>query len=116
MNNNYDRGMLKWSPFNSLVPLSTIKKTLIAERKTVSYPILSEDELTTLENNLLLAYHSQEEVLITYFYHNNLYQLKGTIAAINAPNKQIILNKTTKLYFNQIIKISIIEQKVKSNN
>lgn len=110
MNNilNYDRGMIKWTPFNSLIPLKEIKTEIKSQKNVIPYPILSEDELETIENNLLMAYHSQEEVIITYFYHNNLYKLKGTIDLIIKDKRLIVLNKNIKLYFNQIIKISLI--------
>ena len=108
MNNNYDRGMIKWMPFNSVVPLNNIKIKIKEERNTVSFPILSEDELATIQDNLFTAYHSKEEVIITYFYHNNLYKLKGIIDNIIIDKKLIILNKDIKLYFNQIIKVSLI--------
>ena len=104
MNNNYDRGMIKWAPFNSLISLKDIKAQIKRERCIMPYPLLSEDELETIENNLLIAYHSKEEVIITYFYHHNLYNLKGTIDLIVKDKKLIVLNKNIKLYFNQIIK------------
>ena len=108
MNSNYDRGMIKWMPFNSVVPLSSIKTKIKDERNVISFPILSDDELATIQDNLFTAYHSKEEVIITYFYHNNLYNLKGIINNIIIDKKLIILNKDIKLYFNQIIKISLI--------
>ena len=108
MNSNYDRGMIKWMPFNSVVPLNSIKTKIKDERNAMSFPILSEDELATIQENLFIAYHSKEEVIITYFYHNNLYKLKGIIDNIITDKKLIILNKNIKLYFNQIIKVSLI--------
>ena len=108
MNSNYDRGMIKWMPFNSVVPLNTIKTKIKDERNVISFPILSEDELANIQDNLFTAYHSKEEVIITYFYHNNLYELKGIIDNIIVDKKLIILNKNIKLYFNQIVRISLM--------
>ncbi len=104
--NNHERSF-KWLPFNSLIPLNNLKDAIQAEKNITTYPLLSEDELNTLQNNLLNAYHTKEEVTITYFYQHTLYHLQGIITTINYPKKLIILNKTTKLYFNQITHISL---------
>ena len=105
---NNDRGMIKWQPFNSLISLNDIKNKIKEEKNNLTYPLLSEDELTIIENNLLMAYHSKEEVLITYFYNHNLYKIKGTIDMIVQDQKLIILNKSIKLYFKQITEVILL--------
>ena len=111
MNRNsvsYDRGMIKWLPFNSVVPLKEIKNKIKSEKDVTTFPILSDEELNTIQDNMLTAYHLQEEVIITYFYNYNLYKLKGIINLIIPEKKLIIVNKNIKLYFNQIVKINLI--------
>ena len=108
MNKNYERGMIKWAPFNSIITLNDIKKKIKNERDITSYPILSEEELNSIQDNILTAYHLQEEVIITYFYNYKLYKLKGIINLIIPEKKLIIINKNIRLYFNQIVKINLI--------
>ena len=47
---NKDRGMIKWMPFNSVVASKDILYSLMKEKTKVTRPIMSDDEIKTIED------------------------------------------------------------------
>ena len=100
-----DRGMIKWQPFNSVIPSSYIIKCLEEEKKRISMPILSEDELNDLNNQIITAYYQKEPITIYYYYKKKFFKITDIITKISSSNKLIYLEKGLKLSPNQIVKI-----------
>ena len=53
---NKDRGMIKWMPFNSVVASKDILYSLMKEKTKVTRPIMSDDEIKTIEDAIIDAY------------------------------------------------------------
>ena len=98
---NKDRGMIKWMPFNSVVASKDILYSLMKEKTKVTRPIMSDDEIKTIEDAIIDAYYTEQKVYITYFKNVYNYEYYGKIKKIDSSNKLIYLNNL-KLLFNQI--------------
>ena len=96
-----DRGMIKWLPFNSV-----ISTNYILQKKKVLLPVLSEEQKFYIEKKIINAYYTQEKIKIKYFYNGVIYQNDYFVKKINAIKKEIILNDSFKLNFQQIIDIN----------
>ena len=51
----YDRGIIKWQPFESLFSSQEIIKNLTLEKSKIAKPILSEEEISLLEEKIIEA-------------------------------------------------------------
>ena len=104
---NKTRAEIKWSPFESLFHAQDITKEIATEKAKRTKPILSEEQKNENEKRLLRAYHTQEEIQISYFYKGFIYQKKTYIIYINSTQKAIYLADHTTLYFDQIIHLTL---------
>ena len=100
-----DRGIIKWQPFDSVTPSKKMIDKLLNEKLKINKPILSEEQLNSIQNGLFEAYNN--EIITTIEYYKNGYILKeiGKIATINPNVSKVIINNKT-IYFNQIVKIT----------
>lgn len=103
--NNKDRGMIKWLPYNSLINNKEVLYSLAHEKEKISKPILSQDEITKIENKIIDAYYMKNKIIITYYKAGYIYNEKGTIKKIDNISKFVYLNDL-KLLFNQIIGVT----------
>ena len=101
-----DRGMIKWQPFDSLIPSKDIINSILINKNKVAKPTLSIDQLENLNELLKECYYNQNIVNIKYFKNNNIYNIKGKIKAIDVNNKIVLINKTLKLHISQILQIN----------
>ena len=46
--NNFDRGMIKWQPFNSVYSSKKMMNSILKEKSKKEMPILSSDEIRTI--------------------------------------------------------------------
>lgn len=102
-----DRGMIKWIPFDSVISSKSTVNRLAKEKVKVKMPTLSEEQLTTIENNLKESFYLKEEITIIYYKNNKYLKKTSTVKEIDSSKRLIILNDNTKIYFAQIIKITI---------
>ena len=102
-----DRGFIKWMPFDSVVPTKDLLKSLSSEKNNMKMPTLSEEQITSNEENILRALHNNEDVIIIYFKNSKIYCLTTKIKQIENNTKKIILANNSHLYFSQIIKVKI---------
>lgn len=100
----FDRGMIKWQPFNSVISSKSIVRTLTAEKAKISKPILSEEEIKQLEEKIIDAYYCQSNVTLHYYKNGYIQELKGMIKKIDHVSKMIYLNSSS-IFFQQIISI-----------
>ena len=100
-----DRGFIKWQPFNALTPSKETLKE-IKEKEKCSRPTLFPEEINIINNALLDAYYSKENILITYYEEGKIKQITSTIKKINPNSKTIELGCKKILFFNQITHIS----------
>lgn len=104
-NNIMDRKMLKWAPFNSVVPLKKIKNDEIKKRDFIEPPILDDEQINDIENKLLNAYYLNNEITIKYYKSGHFFLLKSFIKKIDPINKKIYFINGNYLFFKQIIAI-----------
>ncbi len=102
---NKDRGMIKWMPFNSLMNGRIIVNNLLDEKSKIKMPILSDDEIGEIENNIINAYYTQNKIIITYYKNGYLLKTKSLIKKIDYTHKIIYLDNNINLLFRQITNI-----------
>ena len=97
------RGEYVWAPFQSLFPTNQVLNEIKVKKKRHPKPTLSEDEINSISNTLMRAYHTKEKITINYYYQGLEYTKTGTIISIN--NSKIYFQDKTSLYFEQILKV-----------
>lgn len=102
-----DRGFIKWMPFDSVTSTKNLLKNMVQEKNIIKMPILSEEQISYNENNILSALHNNVEAKIVYFKNNKVYRLTAKIKNIEMPSKKIILANNNHLYFSQIISVKV---------
>lgn len=104
---NFDRGFVKWQPFNSVVPNKTILNNLNNAEKVIK-PTLFPEEIEKLNEQLIEAYYSHNLIEITIYEENKIKKYKTTINKIDSNTKTIYLKNNKTIYFNEIIHIKAI--------
>ena len=99
-----DRGMIKWKPFNAVVP----SKTLLKDLPKVKKPNLSQDEIENYEEIIKISLYDDTPIEITYLYKNTIKKDIKTVIKLDSINKNIFFKDKTKINFRQIYKISQI--------
>ena len=97
--------IIKWAPFNSVINGSNILNEINKNRNTINKPILSEDQIELLNEKIFEAYTNHLKVIIYIYKNFNIIKLEGFINSINTIKKTITFNNS-RIYFNQILKIS----------
>ena len=100
-----DRGMKKWAPFDSLTNTKKMKHELSMKKIKIEKPILSEDQLASIEEKIVEAFFNKDVIKIHYYYNNNILIRQEKIKAIDKNKKQIILSDNTKILFKQITNV-----------
>ncbi len=103
---NFDRGFIKWQPFESLVSSKQVINNLVWEKSKIAKPILSEEEIAILEEKIIDAYYSKETIMLSYYQNGFIKKIKGKIIKIDHIYKMIYLSSHLKIFFNQIIDIT----------
>lgn len=105
---NFDRGFIKWQPFNSVIPNKTILNN-IKEQEHISKPTLFPEELAILNEKIIEAYYSKSLIELTIYEENKIKKYESIINELNSNNNNTIRLKNNKtIYFNQIINIKSI--------
>ncbi|MBQ6687541.1 MAG: YolD-like family protein [Bacilli bacterium] len=102
----FDRGIIKWAPFNSVAPSKEIINRLNQEKQKINKPILSEEQLNCLQQKLLESYTGEIKTTIEYYKNGKILKECSFINRIDLNQRRIILTNNKIIYFNQIIKIN----------
>lgn len=102
-----DRGMIKWMPFDSVVSSKKVVQSIIQEKSKVLKPILSEEQMTEIENRLWEGFHNQITIHISYYFQGTIRKKDSIILCIQRNEKKIIFKDYSYLYFDQILNVSI---------
>ena len=102
--NKFDRGMIKWQPFNSVFSSKDIINSILKEKEKTEKPILSSDEINLIEKKLIDAFYCQNKIIIHYYTNGIIKTINSQIKKIDYITKIIYLNNI-KLSFYQIISI-----------
>ena len=100
------RGMIKWKPFNTLLNNKDINE-IIKTRNLVQKPIIAEDRIIEINNDLNEALNNNKTLKIKYFNEGELKTITGNIQNINTKEKYILVNNI-RIYFKNLIKTDII--------
>lgn len=101
---NFDRGMIKWQPFNSVISNKQLVSEVLYEKSKINMPTLSEEQRKNIEQRLVLAFYECEAIKISYYYQGKIYELNETIKKIDSTYRKIYFNNKT-LLFDQIVKV-----------
>ena len=104
---NFDRGFIKWQPFNSVIPNKNILDN-IKNNEHISKPILFPEEIENLNKEIIEAYYSHNLVELTIYEENKIKIYKSTITKIESSNNTIHLKNNKIISFNQIIHLRTI--------
>lgn len=99
-----DRGIKKWQPFNSCFSNINVINDIKRKKERKNFPILSEDQINSISENVIDAYNLKIAVSIIYFYNGDFKKINGFISYIDLQEKKICLNNKV-IYFKQILKI-----------
>ena len=102
-----DRGFIKWMPFDSVTNTKKLLKTMANNKNVIKMPTLSDEQISLNEENILRAFHHNEEITIIYFQNNKIYKLTTKIKKIENTSKKIILANNKHLYFSQLIRVKV---------
>lgn len=86
---NFDRGIIKWLPFDALTGYKNAIQKLKEKREKKDEPILSEDQIETLNNTLNNAVANKKNVRVYYFKQGLIYYLVGQIKKVDYLYKKI---------------------------
>lgn len=100
-----DRGMVKWQPFNSVTSGVGMVDDVIDKRSKKTMPVLSEDQIMTIQNKMLEAYNNQDDIKVIFYLNGRFFSRCGKIIKIDKNKRKIALNTGIFVYFSQIIEI-----------
>ncbi len=103
---NFDRGFIKWQPFNSVISNKTILNNL-NEKEHLEKPTLFPEELENLNKDILEAYYAHNLIELTIYEENQIKKYTSTIIKIN-PNSTLKLKNNKTICFEQILHIKNI--------
>ena len=103
--NKFDRGMIKWQPFNSIFSSKDIINSILTEKNKTEKPILSSDEINSIEKEIIDAFYCQNDITIHYYTNGIIKSVNSKIKKIDHTTKMIYLNNM-KIYFSQILSIN----------
>ncbi|NLN50201.1 MAG: YolD-like family protein [Acholeplasmataceae bacterium] len=86
---NFDRGIIKWLPFDALSGYKAAIRRLKNKRLEINQPILSEDQIATLNYNLSEAIRLQKSVTLYYYLQGKIYLQTGYLEKLDYVYKRI---------------------------
>lgn len=104
---NFDRGFIKWQPFNSVIPNKSIINN-IKNNEHIEKPTLFPEEIETLNKELIEAYYAHNLIELTVYEANKIKKYESIITKIDSNNNIIHLKNNKTIYFNQIIHLKTI--------
>ena len=100
----FDRGIIKWMPFDSVMSSKKMVNDLIKEKSKCEKPSLDEEQIKKIENTLIEAFYENRVLSLDYFYDGNIYHINSNIKKIDSIYHKIYFSNKIIL-FEQIIKI-----------
>lgn len=99
----YDRGFIKWQPFNSV--FSNKEMLQVTNNKSIDKPILFSEKKEEISRILEESYYANNVVTIFYYEKNQIITITEKIVRLNSFDNTIILANGKVLLFNLIIDI-----------
>lgn len=101
---SFDRGMIKWLPFNSVVSSKQMIASLMEKRNKAKMPYLSDEQKEIIEKKIIVNYYEKKLTFLDYYYDDKIIHTTGYIKKIDSIYHRIYFNHQI-LLFDQIIKI-----------
>lgn len=101
---NFDRGFIKWQPFNSVISNKIVLDN-ISKKEKYEKPTLFSEKEEIINNKIIEAYYSKSNINITIYEQNQIRNFNTKITKIHPNNNTIQLNNHKIISFNQIINI-----------
>lgn len=86
---NFDRGIIKWLPFDALIGYKNAILKLKEKREKIKEPILSIDQIEILNKTLNNAVRNMKNVRVYYYQKGLIYYLVGQIKKVDYIYKKI---------------------------
>lgn len=93
-----ERTINKWAAFNSVINDDEVIAQIREEKKHISKPILSDEQILEIEQKIIDAYNSKQTIKLNYFESGKVISLEGCITKIDIISKMIWLNYSKKIY------------------
>lgn len=100
-----NRDNIRWAPFNSVINGNDVIKELKDEQSRFKKPVLSEEQINELEEQIMDSYFSKTKINIIYYKNEHAYKTQGIVTKINSATKNITINDKNTIYFGNILKI-----------
>ncbi len=100
----FDRGFIKWQPFNSVISNTSILKSLQKEQNIIK-PELFPEEQEILMNQISDAYYSKSKIKMQIYENNKIKVIETSIQKINSPSNTLVIEPNHTISFNQILHI-----------
>ena len=101
---NFDRGFIKWQPFNSVAPSKEFLN-FFKESEKQEKPILFPEELEKLNEQIKEAYYGKNKINLTFYENNKVKTIETIILEIDTSKHIIKLKNNKKITFSQIISL-----------
>jgi hypothetical protein len=102
-----DRGIIKWAPFDSLVGYHSMLQEMKHRLKRRAKPILSEDDLDTLNRNVQNAYENHLEIECRYYKKGYFITTCATIIRLDFVDRRITLSTKETISAEDILSITL---------
>lgn len=89
---NFDRGLIKWLPFDALSGYKEAINALKEKRNKIDLPMLSQDQIDQLNYELSVATNLKKNVTLYYYSSGKIYYQSGFVTQLDYINKRIKLN------------------------
>lgn len=83
------RGMVKWSPFKSVVEQYDEINKMISDQNKINKPILTEDTKERIQRSLQQSLTCNEEIFLSYYRNGYLHHQYITVTSIDPERKLI---------------------------
>lgn len=103
-----DRGIIKWAPFDALVGFKTNIQDMIRGKNKQERPLLSEDQLSELNQTLHSIKRQEDICLISYYEAGQIKSITSKLMKIDAIQKEIILEYKFNLKVTDVVNIEVI--------
>jgi hypothetical protein len=111
MHNHYvDRGIIKWAPFDALVGYHSMLQELKHKLGKKEKPLLSDDQMETMDRLFQTAIMSQQEIEIEYYRDGYTRVTFGMIKRIDHIHRIIVLSTLEKVNADDIIRLQVHEK------
>lgn len=109
MSNKYkDRGLMKWAPFEALVPADSLLDEIRYHSNKIDKPLLSEEIINDINNTLIKGLN--EGIMLQFVYYDNGYtnEVYSSIKLIDKVNELLITTIGIVIKLNDIIRVTEI--------